>query len=61
MTVTRRGAEYLDAHRKATRAIDNRLRAELGAAGLSALHGLLDALGGGEELRMRTYLDRSRS
>ena len=59
VTVTRRGLDYLEAHRRATRTIDGQLRTELGADGFSALHQLLDSLGRGGEIRMRTYLGRS--
>ena len=57
--LTPRGVEYLEAQRKATRAIDAELRSELGEAGFSSLSILLDALGQGEQIRMRTYLQRS--
>ncbi len=57
--LTPRGVEYLEAQREATRAIDARLRAEVGESGFSSLLILLDALDHGEQIRMRTYLQRS--
>ncbi len=59
VTLTPRGAEYLAAQRKAVRGIERRLRSELGDGGFDALHSLLEALGEGERVRMRTYLQRS--
>lgn len=59
VTLTPRGVEYLEAQRKATRAIDAQLRSELGATGFSSLFILLDALDQGEQIRMRSYLQRS--
>ena len=44
---------------QATRDIDAQLRAELGEAGFSGLFVLLGALERGEQMRMRTYLQRS--
>jgi DNA-binding MarR family transcriptional regulator len=59
VTVTARGMEYLKAQRRAAERIEVELRSELGAAGLSALNALLDALGGqGEQIRMRDYLQK---
>jgi len=57
--LTPRGVEYLKAQRKATGAIDAQLRSELGEAGFSGLLTLLDTLDQGEQVRMRTYLQRS--
>jgi DNA-binding MarR family transcriptional regulator len=59
VTVTSRGVDYLQTQRAATRAIDDELKAALGATGFSALHALLDALDDGEIMPMRTYLRRS--
>jgi DNA-binding MarR family transcriptional regulator len=59
VTLTPRGAEYLAAQRKTARGIERQLRSELGDAGFDALHTLLGALGEGERVRMRTYLQRS--
>jgi DNA-binding MarR family transcriptional regulator len=59
VTVTARGIGYLEAQRSAAERIEVELRAELGAAGFSALHALLDTLGGqGEQIRMRDYLQK---
>jgi DNA-binding MarR family transcriptional regulator len=59
VTLAPRGAEYLAAQRKAAHGIERQLRSELGDAGFVALHALLGALGQGEHVRMRTYLQRS--
>lgn len=59
VTLTPRGVEYLEAQREASRAIETRLRSELGEAVFSSLFILLDALDQGEQVRMRTYLQRS--
>jgi DNA-binding MarR family transcriptional regulator len=59
VTLTSRGIEYLVAQREATRHIDGQLREELGEAGFASLFTLLDALGEGEQVRMRAYLQRS--
>jgi DNA-binding MarR family transcriptional regulator len=59
VTLTPRGAEYLAAHRKAAQGIEGQLRFELGEAGFVALRTLLGALGQGEHVRMRSYLQRS--
>jgi DNA-binding MarR family transcriptional regulator len=61
VTVTSRGIDYL-AHQHATaRRIEDEMRAALGEPALSALTALLDALGTGEERRLRAYLRRSSS
>jgi DNA-binding MarR family transcriptional regulator len=61
VTVTLRGIDYL-AHQHATaRRIEDEMRAALGEPALSALTALLDALGTGEERRLRAYLRRSSS
>ena len=59
MTLTFRGSEYLAAQRTTARKIEAELVAELGETAFTALHELLDALGHGEETRMRTYMQRS--
>jgi DNA-binding MarR family transcriptional regulator len=61
VTLTSQGTEYLQAQREATRAIDMQLRVELGEAGYSSLSRLLVALGQPEQIRLRTYLQRSTS
>ena len=53
---TPRAVDYLAAQRKAARAIERRLRREIGDAGFVALGVLLEALSGGADLRMRKYL-----
>ena len=55
---TPRALEYLDAHRKAVRAIDRKLRRQLGDDVFAAAYELFDALGGDEQPRMRDYLRR---
>jgi DNA-binding MarR family transcriptional regulator len=59
VTLTSRGNEYLQAQRVAARRIEEELAATLGEQGVSSLFALLDALGDGESVRMRTYLRRS--
>ena len=61
VVLTPRGVDYLAYQRNAARAIEDDLRAELGDAALSALGALLDALGPGEDVRLRAYLRRSSS
>lgn len=56
VTLTPRGVEYLEARRRAARAIEEDLRAQLGEEGFDQLAGLLGALAGDGEVRMRTYL-----
>ena len=56
VTLTPRATAYLTAQRKAARRIERQLGAEIGHDGLASLHQLLDALGGGEDLRMNVYL-----
>jgi len=55
VTVTPRAIEYLAAHRKAARRIEDRVRRRLGPASTAALAELLDALAAGDT-RMRDYL-----
>jgi hypothetical protein len=59
VTLTSCGSEYLAAQRTTARKIEAELVAELGETAFTALHELLDALGHGEETRMRTYMQRS--
>jgi DNA-binding MarR family transcriptional regulator len=59
VTLTARGADYLQAQRKAARTIERQLVNELGATGFSVLYQALDVLGQGQEVRMSTYLQRS--
>jgi DNA-binding MarR family transcriptional regulator len=59
VTLTPRGADYLTAQRKAARGIERQLRAELGEAGFAALGTLLGALGQGERVGLRSYLQRA--
>ncbi len=56
VTLTPRALEYLDAHRKAVRALDRKLRTQLGDGVFTAAHALLAALGNDDETRMRDYL-----
>ena len=56
---TARATAYLDAHRRAVRTIDRRLRREIGDGAFTALYELLDAVGRDEPMRLRDYL-RSR-
>ncbi len=58
--LTPRAHEYLATRRKAARAIERRLRTELGDDAFEALARLFDALGGEDQPRMRDYL-RSRA
>jgi DNA-binding MarR family transcriptional regulator len=58
VTLTFLGAEYLATQRKAARAIEGQLRADFGDAEFSRFYKLLEALGQGEQVRMRTYLQR---
>lgn len=53
---TARALAYLDAHRQAVRAIDSKLRRELGDEAFNALYELLGALGRDEPIRLRDYL-----
>lgn len=59
VSLTPRGVDYLKAQREATRAIDAHLRAELGDSGFTSLLILLDSLAQGDQVPMRTYLQRS--
>ncbi len=58
VVLTSRGFDYLKAQRTAARAIEEELRAELGAAAFSGLLALLDGLDHREET-LRSYLQRS--
>lgn len=48
--LTPRAAEYLAARRAAARIVESQLRAEVGADGFEQLYGLLQLLGGGEQV-----------
>jgi DNA-binding MarR family transcriptional regulator len=54
--LTPRAEEYLAAQRTSTRAIDQRLRRELGAETVDHLYRALDALAPADEVRLRDYL-----
>jgi DNA-binding MarR family transcriptional regulator len=56
IALTPRAFEYLDAQRKAARAIESDLRRRLGPDGFDALDRLLEALGADETVRLREYL-----
>jgi DNA-binding MarR family transcriptional regulator len=56
VTPTSRAIAFLDAQDKAVRALDRKLRAQLGDDVVTAAYALLDALGGDEQMRMRDYL-----
>jgi DNA-binding MarR family transcriptional regulator len=58
--LTSRAVEYLATQRKAARAIERHLRAELGPESLANLFRLADVLGGDDDLRMSNYLRRMR-
>lgn len=60
ITLTPRARDYLATQRKSARAIERRLRREIGDAPFESLRLLLDALGGDEQPRMSDYL-RARS
>jgi len=59
VTLTPRGAAYLEAQRKAVRAIEQELRSELGRLEFDGIYRLLDILAEGQETSMRGYLQRS--
>jgi DNA-binding MarR family transcriptional regulator len=54
--LTPRAVAYLAAQRKAARAIERQLRAELGTGAFDGLHHLLDALGDDDQPRMSDYV-----
>jgi DNA-binding MarR family transcriptional regulator len=56
VVVTPKALDYLAARREAVRAIDDLLRSELGPDTLAHAYRLLEALGGGEDRRLRDYL-----
>lgn len=58
VVLTPRGLAYLEQQRRAARAIEVELRAELGDEAMSGLSALLDALGRGVQTRLRTYVSR---
>ncbi len=53
--LTARAVDFLVTQRKAARAIEHRLRAEIGADAFDSLSALLDALGGDEQPLLRNY------
>lgn len=55
---TKRGSDFLTAQRRAARAIERQLRAELGSEPFASLDRLLESLGGGQEMPMSDYLRR---
>ena len=59
VSLTSRGIDYLAAQREAARKIDAQLRDELGDTAFNSFFALLAALGEGEQVRMRAYLQRS--
>jgi DNA-binding MarR family transcriptional regulator len=59
VAVTSRAREYLDAQRKAARAIERQLRSQLGDEAFGALDALLDVLGADESMRLRDYLSEA--
>jgi DNA-binding MarR family transcriptional regulator len=56
VTLTPRAIEYLAAHGRAARRIEQELRTQLGDGAFDGLRRLLDALGGDEQPRMSDYL-----
>jgi DNA-binding MarR family transcriptional regulator len=60
VTLTPRAIDYLSAQRRAARAIERRLRNELGGDAFEVLYRLLEVLGGDEEVRLRDYLRKMR-
>jgi DNA-binding MarR family transcriptional regulator len=56
VSLTARAVDLLAAQRKAARAIERRLRTEIGAEAFESLSALLDALGGDEQPRLSDYL-----
>jgi DNA-binding MarR family transcriptional regulator len=56
VTLTPRGAEYLEAHRAAAIRIEAEVAADVGAEGFESLTRLLEVLGGHEQPRMYDYL-----
>ncbi len=60
VTLTPRAVAYLASQRQAARDIERRLRNDLGEEGFKVLYGLLEALGGDEDVRLRDYLRKMR-
>ena len=60
VTLTPRAGSYLASQQEAARDIERRLHNDLGEEGFAALYGLLEALGGDEDVRLRDYLRRMR-
>jgi DNA-binding MarR family transcriptional regulator len=56
VSLTPRAVDYLAAQRKAARAIERQLRAQIGVEGFEGLARLLDALSGDDQPRMSDYL-----
>jgi DNA-binding MarR family transcriptional regulator len=56
VTLTPRARAFLAAHRRAAWTIEQRVHAELGDEAFDALGGLLEALGGDDQPRLRDYL-----
>lgn len=56
ITLTPRARDYLATQRRSARAIERRLRRQIGDAAFDGLRLLLDALGGDEQPRMSDYL-----
>ena len=57
--LTARARRYLEVQRAAARRIERELRDEVGTDGFDALDRLLTALGGDDQPRLRTYLQRT--
>jgi DNA-binding MarR family transcriptional regulator len=54
--LTPRAHEYLEAHRRAARAVERRLRKEIGDDAYATLLSALDGIGSTDEPRLRDYL-----
>jgi DNA-binding MarR family transcriptional regulator len=59
VSITALGTRYLEAQRRAARAIEAQLRTEVGDEAWAALHRLLEVLDQDDDVRMRTYLGRT--
>jgi DNA-binding MarR family transcriptional regulator len=60
VTLTPRAVAYLASQRKAARDIERRLHNDIGEEGFTVLYGLLESLGGDEDVRLRDYLRKMR-
>jgi len=60
VTLTPRAVAYLAAQRKAARAIERRLRNDLGQEAFEVLYRLLESFGSDEDIRLRDYLRKMR-